>query len=250
MQQAFDARPRARRTDPCTVDARRDQRQILGLGRARLQGVDVLFARHLRAQVRLALRTFLLDLALLRELLRLAIGFGLGGRGTLGLGLLGCGAFGVLALTLLLRLLLGVALLLRRPLAFLRFLARRFLLARLLCGLLFRRWRRRWRRVGRLRGRGRCWRCRLSRRRRVVHYGGLDRQTGRGRRGPPVLEPAPQQHAEDRGMDQYRQYDRQDTIAPAFGHGGVGAFGNGSVWKPTLRAPACCRMTMACTTRP
>src|ERR1700722_3608610 len=259
VQQALDARARTGRADPSVVDARGDQRQVLRLGRAQLHGIDMLFARHLRAQVRLALGALLVGLALLCELLRLAIGFGLGGRrtfplslggrGTLGLGLLGSRAFGLLALMLLLRLLLGVALLLCRVLLLLHFLPRRFLLARLLCGLLLRRrrGRRRVRRLG-----GRVWRrgWRLRRRWRVAHYGSFDGQTWRGRRWPPVLEPAPQQNAEDRAVDQYRQYDRQDAIAPAFGHGGVGAFGSGSVWKPTLCAPACCRMTMACTTRP
>src|SRR5476649_2094084 len=132
MHAALHPRARAGWTNPGAVDARRDQRQILGLGRARLHGVEMFFARQLRAQVRFALHTLLLEFALLRQRLRLAVGLGLGGsdggairllslggRGPRGFGLLGRGTLSLLAL-----LLLGGMLLLRRTLLLLDFFPR------------------------------------------------------------------------------------------------------------------------------
>jgi hypothetical protein len=106
-------------------------------------------AGHLRAQIRLALGALLVQLALLCELLCLAVRLGLGGggsggalslrlgcSGTLGLGLLGCRAISLLALALLFSLLLGGSLFLRCALLLLGFFPRRLIRARLLFGLL------------------------------------------------------------------------------------------------------------------
>src|ERR1019366_1844280 len=232
---AADTGMSAGRANPGALDSSGNHGLILRQCAVRARYIQVLFGLQLRAQIRLALRALLLDFALLRQLLRLAVSLGLGlclGC-RLGLRLRCCLALGF-SLGLALRLgLCGrflFSLFVLKPLS--------FLFRSPLLGFGVDR-----------RGGGLGRRSRWARRG-LVHDGALDRQHLRRRLGRAILPPAPHQSANDRRVNQDRQDYRQDAIAAAFAHGVVGGFRGGSVWKPTLCAPACCSRTMAWTTRP